>query len=194
VSVQGETVEVELAVPGAYNGYNAAAALLASARLGVAPADAIRAMEAMEPAFGRGQVVERGGRRVKVLLVKNPASLNQAILLLRGLPGPKSVLVAINDEFADGRDVSWLWDAHVEALTDTGHRFGAGGVRAADMALRFKYAGVEAWAEEDFEAALDRLVASAPEGDTVYVVPTYTAMLTLLRLLVPGASPAEVWK
>ena len=94
--------------------------------------------------------------------------------------------MAINDVDADGRDVSWLWDARVEDLAATRHRFGTAGMRASDMALRFKYAGVEAWSETDFAAALDRFVDEAAEGETVYLVPTYTAMLRFLDLLLPG--------
>ncbi|HEX9978168.1 MAG TPA: MurT ligase domain-containing protein [Acidimicrobiia bacterium] len=193
VRVGGDDLILHLAVPGAYNGYNAAAALLAASRLGVAPRSAVPALEAMPPAFGRGQVVPYRGRRVKLLLVKNPAGFNQTIRLLGDVETGASVLVAINDEHADGRDVSWLWDARVEDLAATRHRFGAGGVRSADMALRFKYAGVEAWNEPDFARALNRAVEEAAEGETVYVVPTYTAMLRFLELLLPGVKRSDAW-
>ncbi len=193
VRISGRDLTIRLAVPGAYNGYNAAAALLAAERLGVDPGRAAAALETMPPAFGRGQVLDYRGRRVTLLLVKNPAGCNQAIRLLADDLEPAPVLVAINDEHADGRDVSWLWDARVEDLAATPHRFGAGGVRAADMALRFKYAGIDAWAEPDFRAALDRVVDDAAPGGRVYVVPTYTAMLRFLDLLRPGVSRSEAW-
>lgn len=193
VRIDGEVVSTRLQVPGAYNAYNAAAALLAAARLGVRPAEAAAAVATMPPAFGRGQVVEMDGRRVKVLLVKNPAGLNQAIRLLAAEPEPHHVLIAINDQLADGRDVSWLWDAAVEELAQGPHRFGASGQRAHDMALRFKYAGIDAWIEPDAKAALSRLVHGAAPGETVYLVPTYTAMLTFLELLLPGVPRDEAW-
>jgi len=192
--IDGTEHRIRLQVPGIYNAYNAATALLVTGLLGVAAADAIPALEAMEPAFGRGQVLDHRGRRVKLLLVKNPASLNHAIAILKGIGEHARVLVAINDEHADGRDVSWLWDAHIEDLARTPHQYLAGGVRAADMALRFKYAGIDAPALPDFADALDLLVDGAPPGATVYVVPTYTAMLRLLEILTPGASRTEVWK
>lgn len=191
--LDGERIDVTVAVPGAYNAYNAAAAALAATRLGVEPRDVVDPLGAMSPAFGRGQVVERDGRRVKILLVKNPAGFNQAIRLLASVPHPTPVVVAINDRDADGRDVSWLWDAAVEDLAATEHQFGASGIRAADMALRFKYAGIDAWVEPDLEAALDRAIAATAEGGTVHLVPTYTAMLGLLDILMPGASRAEMW-
>jgi UDP-N-acetylmuramyl tripeptide synthase len=193
VRIGGADLEIHLAVPGAYNGYNAAAALLTAERLGIEPRTGVAALAAMPPAFGRGQVIEYRGRRVTLLLVKNPAGCNQAIRLLADEREAVPVLMAINDEHADGRDVSWLWDARVEDLAATPHRYGAGGVRASDMALRFKYAGVDAWAESDFRAALDRVVADAPPGGRVYVVPTYTAMLRLLVLLRPGVRRSEAW-
>jgi UDP-N-acetylmuramyl tripeptide synthase len=193
VVVDGRAVSARLQVPGVYNAYNATAALLAVAELGIDPVVAAAHLETMPAAFGRGQVVEYHGRRVRVVLVKNPAGLNQAIRLLRDEPQAASVLIAINDNIADGRDVSWLWDAAVETLAATQHRFGAGGIRAADMALRFKYAGVSAWSEPDDRRALDRLVDGAAPGATVYLVPTYTALLSYLDLLLPGRSREEMW-
>jgi UDP-N-acetylmuramyl tripeptide synthase len=147
----------------------------------------------MTPPFGRGQVIDYQGRRVVVLLVKNPSGLNQAVRLLGAVDRSSQVLIAINDEHADGRDVSWLWDARIEELAGTGHQFGASGTRAADMALRLKYAGIDAWHDADLERAVERVVADAGAGDTVYVVPTYTAMLRLLGTLLPGVPRHEVW-
>ena len=193
VTIDGHEMSVCLQVPGVYNGYNATAALLAVARLGVDPVLASAHLSGMSPAFGRGQVIDYLGRRVRLVLVKNPAGLNQAIRLLCDEPTPSAVLIAINDHHADGRDVSWLWDASVEALAATPHRFGAGGIRSADMALRFKYAGIEAWSEQDDRRALERLANEATPGEMVYLIPTYTAMLSFLEMLLPGQSPEEVW-
>lgn len=189
---RGQPLVTRLRVPGVYNGYNAAAALLAAAELGVDPPDAADSFELMAPAFGRGQVIEYGGRRVTLLLVKNPAGFNQAVALLAEAP-PSAVLVAINDNHADGRDVSWLWDVQLDALRSGGHRFAASGIRATDMALRLKYAGIDAWADDDLERALQQTVATAPDGAPIYVIPTYTAMLRLLEILLPAASRSEVW-
>jgi UDP-N-acetylmuramyl tripeptide synthase len=192
-AASGERASARLQVPGAYNGYNAAAAVLAAAQLGVALPRAAGALEEIRPAFGRGQVVEYRGRRVKLLLVKNPAGFNQVVRLLSALPPRTPVLIAINDLDADGRDVSWLWDARVEDLAGAGHRFGTAGIRAYDMALRLKYAGLEAWSEPDFTAALERFVDQIPLGETGYLVPTYTAMLRFLDRLLPGTAKREAW-
>lgn len=189
-----ERAVARLQVPGPYNAYNAAAAALAALALGVGLARAAAALEGVGAAFGRGQVIPYLGRRVKVLLVKNPAGFNQAIRLLGGIPAGAAVLIAINDLDADGRDVSWLWDARVEDLAETGHRFGTGGLRGYDMALRLKYAGLEAWSEPGFPAALERLISDVPPGETCYLVPTYTAMLRFLELLLPKATRREAWQ
>jgi lipid II isoglutaminyl synthase (glutamine-hydrolysing) len=193
LEVDGHRQTLRLQVPGAYNAYNAAAAVTAATHLGVSREAIWGALEAMKAPFGRGQVVDYRGRRVVVVLAKNPAGLNQAIRLVTGAIEPSVVIAAINDEIADGRDVSWLWDARVEELATSEHRFMASGTRAADMALRFKYAGVDASWDPDLGRALDRAVDSVGEGDTVYVVPTYTAMLALLDLLLPGVPRSEVW-
>lgn len=161
--------------------------------LGVEPDVAVASLAEMNPAFGRGQVVEYEGRRVKLLLVKNPAGFNQAVRLLQDLTDPGPVLIAINDNHADGRDVSWLWDVRFEDLAGSANEYGATGIRAADMALRLKYAGIDAWCEPDLSTALDRAVSSVPEGALVHVVPTYTAMLSLLDLLLPDTARSEAW-
>lgn len=192
--VGGRPVSMGLRLPGVYNAYNAAAALLAASTLGVETAVAVGAAGGVAPAWGRGQVIEYLGRRIRLLLVKNPSGFNQAIRLLAEVPGAAPVLIAINDNTADGRDVSWLWDARIEDLAATGHRFATSGIRALDMAVRLKYAGIEAvWSEPDPAGALARFVGSVPEGGDAYVVPTYTAMLDLLRLLLPDTHRREAW-
>jgi len=194
LAIGGAVLEATLRVPGVYNGYNAVAAVLAAVELGVDSAAAAASLAEMPPAFGRGQVIEFEGRRVKLLLVKNPSGFNQALRLLVDAPAPAPVLIAINDNHADGRDVSWLWDVGFEELRCTGHNVGTSGIRAADMALRLKYAGVEAWSDPDLASALGKAVSAAADGELVYVVPTYTAMLSLFDLLLPGTARSAVWK
>jgi len=194
IEVGSEQISLGLQLAGVYNAYNAAAALLASRVLDVDTGVAVGAVASVSPAWGRGQVIDYRGRRVRLLLVKNPAGFNQAIRLLCGLAPGAAVMVAINDNIADGRDVSWLWDARVEDLATTGHSFVTSGVRALDMAVRFKYAGIEAgWSEPEFGPALDRFIDGVSEGEDAYIVPTYTAMLGLQRLLLPGTHRREAW-
>lgn len=193
VVLHGRHIQANLRIPGVYNAYNATAAMLAAVEIGVDPEIAAASLAEMPPAFGRGQVIEYEGRRVKLLLVKNPAGFNQAVRLLQDEPPSGTVLIAINDNHADGRDVSWLWDVRFEDLASASHRFGTTGIRAADMALRLKYAGIESWSEPDLRAALARVVATTDPGDEIHVVPTYTAMLGLLDLLLPGITRSDAW-
>lgn len=190
----GRRLHFDLRLPGVFNAYNAAAAALTARELGVDLAGAVETLAAVDPAWGRGQLIDYSGRQIRLLLVKNPAGFNQAIRLLREAEEGSDVLIAINDNVADGHDVSWLWDARVEGLAGTGHRFVTSGIRADDMALRLKYAGVTArWSEPDFGVALDRFAAEAGEREPLFVVPTYTAMLSLLELLLPDTHRREAW-
>ena len=174
----------ELSLPGLYNAYNAVAAIAATDLLGFHGAARTAALAHVDAAFGRAERVPADGRTVTLLLVKNPTGFDQTMRTFLLTQRETDVLVAINDHDADGRDVSWLWDTAVEALAPQGHRITVSGTRAADMALRLKYAGLEvAGVEVDLATAIDRLVARTPVGATAYVLATYTAMLQVRDVL-----------
>ena len=177
----GET-RIELRVPGLYNVYNAVAAAALAHALGE-PLDGIAAgLAGFDAAFGRFERFEAGDRRVLMLLIKNPAGANEAVrTLLDGGPPPTLVL-ALNDAIADGRDVSWIWDVDLEPLLESTGRVVATGDRADELALRCLYGGLSRERLEvvpDLAAALDRgLELTAADAELV-VLPTYTAMLRL---------------
>jgi UDP-N-acetylmuramyl tripeptide synthase len=161
-----------------------AAAAVTTARmlLGEAfdPAGAAAALRAVRPPFGRGEVVDVDGRPLELVLVKNPAGFTVAL----GTYGttPVATMVAINDNYADGRDVSWLYDVSFASLRERGVSV-TSGVRAWDMALRLDYDDVAVGAvEPDLDRALDRFLAAHP-GEPVRVFCTYTAMMALRRTL-----------
>ncbi len=183
-----------LSLPGIYNAYNAAAALAVAGSVGVQTEVAIRALAAAEPAFGRGERIAVGRTELVLLLVKNPSSFTQVIRTQLARGHDRSLLLALNDNFADGRDVSWIWDVDVEAMSGRGDRILVTGLRAHDLALRLKYAGIEADVEPDPGHALDRFLAALDDGETGFVVPTYTAMLDLRRRLGRAAPVKEFWK
>jgi UDP-N-acetylmuramyl tripeptide synthase len=173
---------IKLPLPGLYNAYNALAAFAVAQGLEINPKVSVQALESTEAAFGRVERLEMNGRHVYILLVKNPTGFNQVIqTFLIGRPG--ALMLAINDNFADGRDVSWLWDVAIEELRGAEHHIIASGIRASDMALRLKYAGLESDVESDLEAGLEKTLAGVAEGETVYVLPTYTAMLELRQIM-----------
>jgi len=181
----GQTT-IALPLPGLYNVYNAIAAAAAALELGAGLDDVRTALEAFGGAFGRVETIAVAGRDVSILLVKNPAGANEVLRTLTLEQGPHDLWLALNDGIADGRDVSWIWDADFELLAGHVRRVTCSGTRAEEMALRLKYAGVEARAhvEHDLGDSLDSAVADANgEGRPLYALPTYTALLELRDLL-----------
>jgi lipid II isoglutaminyl synthase (glutamine-hydrolysing) len=177
-------LELTLPLPGLYNVYNAVAAVAAALELGVAPDTVKQALEGFGGAFGRVETIPIDGRRVSILLVKNPAGANEVLRTLTLEDGRLDLWLALNDRIADGRDVSWIWDADFEVLAGRVRRATCTGTRAEEMALRLKYAGVDAdlAVDRDLERSLDSAVAGAT-GERLYALPTYTALLELRDLL-----------
>ena len=183
--VGGERARVQLPLPGLYNVYNALGAAALTHALGASMEAIVAGLAAMRAAFGRAETVRVGGRELAILLVKNPAGANEVLRTLALDPGEHDVFAILNDRTADGHDVSWVWDADFEKIADRVRRVTCSGTRAAELALRLKYAGVPAQrlhVVPDLEAGLDDALAGG-EGRLV-ALPTYTAMLELRRLLV----------
>jgi len=178
------TAELALPLPGLYNVYNAVAAAATALELGVPLAAVGEALEGFSGAFGRVETIPMDGRRVSILLVKNPAGANEVLRTLTLEDGRLDLWLALNDRIADGRDVSWIWDADFEVLAGRVARVTCSGTRAEEMALRLKYAGVDAElaVDRDLERSLDSAVAGAA-GERLYALPTYTALLDLRDLL-----------
>ncbi len=182
VAINGRRSEVIFPLPGTYNLYNALAAVSLASGLGVAQSDVAKALSQAEAAFGRVEKVEVQGRMLYLLLIKNPAGFMQVLeTFLVGRPDAR-ILMAINDLDADGRDVSWLWDVPLEVLAPSRPTIYAAGTRAADMALRLHYAGVEPEVTE-LEDGIWQLIEGTPEGGTAYILPTYTAMVAIRKVL-----------
>jgi lipid II isoglutaminyl synthase (glutamine-hydrolysing) len=198
VRIPGGEVELELPLPGLYNVYNALAAIAAGLRLGVAPERIGGALGEMRAAFGRVETIPVGDAAVSILLIKNPAGANEVLrtlLLESQASGPVDLWIALNDRIADGRDVSWIWDADFELLDGAVRRVVCSGTRAPEMALRLKYAG---WPEESIEmvpgieASLDAAVAGSESR--LFALPTYTALLELRKLLADRGLAKEFWR
>jgi UDP-N-acetylmuramyl tripeptide synthase len=189
---------LELSVPliGLYNVYNALAAAAAAVALGVEAAAIQEGVASFTAAFGRQERFEVRGREVQTILAKNPAGLNQVLRALVAELGPKNLLFLLNDDIADGRDVSWIWDVDFEMLAGHTGLLLASGRRAADMALRLKYAGLDPdpALESNVERALARALSITPAGGTLYVVPTYTAMLQVRRILARWGRRPQFWE
>ena len=179
---------VALPLPGLYNVYNALAAASLSLSLGAALEDVVLGLEAVSPAFGRAETVRIAERDMSILLVKNPAGANEVLRTLVLEDGEHDMFAVLNDNIADGRDVSWVWDADFEVLAPRVRHVTCSGTRAAEMALRLKYAGVppdRIAVEPELGAGLDAALRSTPPAPgRLFALPTYTAMLALRDLLV----------
>jgi lipid II isoglutaminyl synthase (glutamine-hydrolysing) len=169
-----------LPLPGLYNVYNAMAAAATALRLEVPPPTVVGALEGFGGAFGRVETIPIEGRQVSILLIKNPAGANEVLRTLMLEEGRHDLWLALNDRIADGRDVSWIWDADFEVLAGRVRRAVCTGTRAEEMALRLKYAGLDASIEtdRDLPRSFDRAVRGAA-GERLYALPTYTALLEL---------------
>lgn len=183
IDFSGDTREVTLRTTGAHNAQNATAAAVAAMRVGLSVDEVCAGLERVEPAFGRGQSYRIAGRTVTMHLVKNPAGFRQS--LQAGLAEqPDRATIIINDADADGRDMSWLWDVQFDALGEAGIPVTTGGVRAADMAVRLKYAGLDVEsAVAELESVVDAAVNATPAGGRLTVFASYTAMWGLYRHL-----------
>ena len=182
--LDGRLLETDLRLEGVYNLYNAAAAL-ALVRVVLEdrePDDAalMDALSKVTPAFGRGEVITYRGAPVELVLVKNPMGFRLALSSFD--PAGQDTMIAIRDEYADGRDMSWLWDVDFTSLRDTGVAM-VSGTRAYDMALRLAYDQVPAEAiETDLDRALTAFLEVHP-GRPKRIYCTYTSMLRLRSAL-----------
>jgi UDP-N-acetylmuramyl tripeptide synthase len=210
-------VDVVVPVPGLYNVYNGLAALTTALELGIPPLRAAASIQRAAASFGRMEHIEIDRRDVLLALVKNPAGFNQVLETILAAPdaaapdaatpdaaamrGPgHRFLMALNDKWADGTDVSWIWDVDFEILARPSSNLGAvvtSGTRAYDMALRLKYAGVPETLIEvvpDLGQALGQAVAATPPGETLFVTPTYTAMLELRDIISRRGLTRQFWE
>ena len=188
---------VRVPIAGLYNAYNALAALAVARALDIALPTAAVAIANFRPAFGRLEQVAVDGREMRLILVKNPAGFNAAIGALLETGRRPRLLAALNDRDADGRDVSWIWDADFETLAPAVEHAVVTGIRSRDLANRLKYAGVARERLEVVDAwgsAIDRAIGAAPVGGEVVVLATYTAMQALRAELARRGHVAPFWE
>lgn len=251
--------EIIVPLPGLYNIYNALAAVAAAQALDIAWEPTASGIEQFKPAFGRGERVQTQGRTIRMLLAKNPTGFNEVLRTLFTGGSKRHMLFVLNDNIADGRDISWIWDVDFEQTLQGFASLTIAGTRARDLALRLKYAGLDAqnmtivpsvplraerqelrsapdWrrakpagrrrtrvaaipAEEPppqeqadssvgqavpqgsetgrvygIARALDKAISQTPEGETLFVVPTYTALLEIHRELERRGLTPHYWE
>jgi UDP-N-acetylmuramyl tripeptide synthase len=182
IKIRGQTIA--LRVGGVHNAYNAAAALAAAASLGVPEERAARALEEFRPRFGRSEEFSAEGHPGWIFLMKNPAGAGVVIREVTDDERVGAVVIAVSDQIADGRDISWIWDVDFERLESAGLPTVASGRRAADVAVRMKYAGAPPVSvDAEPRGAIRAAANAAGEGRSVAVLATYTAMLDVRRTL-----------
>ena len=192
-TLDGTRVQVPLG--GLYNCYNVLAAFTVARELGLEPAYIAERLRSFSAAFGRQERIEFRGRRLNLVLSKNPAGFNETVRTAVDMAHGTKFLIGLNDRKADGTDVSWIWDVDFELLKDRATVVVPGGVRAHDLAVRLKYAGVSAEPPQvDPSKALDQLIKSTAAGDTVHVLCSYTAMLDLRAELVRRGWASPYWE
>ncbi|MBR2121808.1 MAG: DUF1727 domain-containing protein [Lachnospiraceae bacterium] len=190
------TQTVTVALPALYNVYNALAAVTAFSASGRDPVVACRSLESVESGFGRMETFTLGGNRVQVILVKNPAGANQSVGFLSRLTEPFAAVLMLNDRTADGHDISWIWDVDYEGFMQNENmvRVFCAGDRAADLALRLKYAGGD---EEKIEIISDPAqIADRIENGSLpaYVLPNYTSLLQIREIISKRAGHGAFWE
>ena len=172
---------------GVYNRYNALAAVLVAKSLGIKKKKIQSAFKKMTPAFGRGEEFTVRGKKIKLLLSKNPTGFNVS---LRRLIEARvnTVLLALNDRIPDGRDVSWIWDVDFEELAPKVKKIICTGDRACDLGLRIKYAGLsiddkQLTINKNLKEVINYALRKSPKGEALYILPTYSAMLEIRKIL-----------
>lgn len=184
---------------GTYNMYNSLAALLASHVAGVSHTDAVEALESFMPVFGRQESLDVNGTCIEILLSKNPAGFNESMNTILAKTDHPIVMLALNDRIVDGTDVSWIWDTDMESLAGRAAHIICTGDRAWDMGVRVKYAANSKpqivnrsetnqsinniTIEQDLKKAIEIGLKKTAEEETLYILPTYSAMLDIRKIL-----------
>jgi UDP-N-acetylmuramyl tripeptide synthase len=187
---------IELPLPGLYNVYNALGAAALCLALDVPLETVAAGLHDVRAAFGRAERIAIGDVELQVLLMKNPAGANEVLRTLVLEHEELDVLAVLNDRIADGRDVSWVWDADFEMLAGRVRRVTCAGTRAAELAVRLKYAGVPTDRLHVIPAlapALDAALAPVQDGQ-LYALPTYTALLELRQELAERGHALPFWE
>jgi len=183
---------------GTYNIYNTRAAVLSVSKLLSIPSEKISlTLKNFQPAFGRGEVIEYKNREFVVLLAKNPASFNQSIDRILSKNGAKHIIIALNDRVPDGHDISWIWDVEFERFNTLSQNIYLTGDRVWDLAIRIQYSqdvsrestkkskksNFKVQPYEKYQEAIDEAINNSRAGEKIYVLPTYSAMLEIRKIL-----------
>ncbi|MCR5261340.1 MAG: Mur ligase family protein [Candidatus Gastranaerophilales bacterium] len=181
----GKEASFTVNMPGLYNVYNALGAISAALEIGIDEQTIQKALSSYSSVFGRAEMTTVCGKKTLIQLIKNPVGASEVIRQIQGFEKSKLVVI-LNDDYADGRDVSWIWDADFEVLQSYGQKIIVSGTRANDAALRLKYAGVNTeliTVVDDIETAVSKAAEMTADDETLLILPTYTALLKMQTFL-----------
>lgn len=176
-------------IPGVYNLYNTLAAVSVGRVLGYSDAIISNALDHFTPAFGRQEEFETDEKNIKIFLSKNPVGFNQSLRTILNL-GAQNILFVLNDRIPDGRDVSWIWDVDFEMIPESVSVV-VSGDRVYDLAIRLKYRMKQCnnvtmkqlLVEENLKSAITSGLKLTKKGETLYILPTYSAMLEVRKII-----------
>jgi UDP-N-acetylmuramyl tripeptide synthase len=197
VADRTQRATVEIPLSGLYNAYNVVLAMAAAKALGIPVSTSAAALATFTPAFGRMERTEVDGHPAVLLLAKNPTGFNEVLRTAIRFGNATSFLIALNDRIADGQDVSWIWDVDFEQLKGAAEHIVVSGDRALDLRVRLKYAEISPDRLEvvtDWKSALTRAAQATPAGQTLFILPTYTAMLELRAVLTRKGALRPYWE
>lgn len=197
ITADGVVYPAAVNLPGGYNIYNACSAMAVGKALGLDAAVVARSLSSFSCGFGRMEKFEIDGTAMRMILIKNPAGCNQVLNFLANLSEPSVFAICLNDKTGDGKDVSWIWDVDFERLLQMEgkiDRLIVSGMRADDMAVRLKYAGIEPERIAVCRSYDELLKTCTGQKKPVYIMPNYTAMLTLRELLSKRYGFSDYWE
>ncbi len=197
ITAGGRNYETTVNLPGGYNIYNAVSAMAAGQALGLDLELVSNALSHFACGFGRMEKFDINGHSLRMILIKNPAGCNQVLNFLTDATEPFLFVACLNDRAFDGKDISWIWDVDFERLTDMGELLTGvyvSGVRADDMATRFKYAGVPTEKLRIYKDYSQLLKACLEQDKPVFIMPTYTAMLDLRAAISKNYGFKNFWE
>lgn len=196
INIGRDLESLNLPMTGLYSLYNALAAISTGNFMNIDNKKTFKALNKLTPAFGRMESFEMNGKKAVIHLVKNPTGFNQVLEAITQNRKNKTALIVLNDNFADGTDISWIWDVEFELFKNGFRKIFVSGIRSEDLRLRLKYAGVTSRIvveEKDLKNALDKAISETSTTETLYVLPTYTAMLSLRNDLVKRGVLKDYW-
>lgn len=190
----------DINLPGLYNVYNSLAALTCGHILNLPVENSIKALGNFECGFGRMETIKADGKNIRVILVKNPTGFNQVLNYLLTVENEIQLAFLINDNLADGTDISWLWDVDFEKLQGIQEKISkiyTSGIRAEDMSVRLKYAGVysnKISIIKEYAELINAGLSQTAAGNSFYILPTYTALLDIRKVLSKKFGLKEFWR